>query len=172
MLLRKVAIMARHQLYVRYDPSWMPVKSMLDLYELLTYIIAARCLPLPLKRLQAHVVCPLWRTTGYTVQPFFDGASFLSISDLVNRFPAMKVDVPVHRAYALLLHICCSPSAVVDLPSLLHDPEPHEPACHQIVDITGTAAVCPPSLQVLPKLVELSRIQCLCPSCLGDWVRT
>ena len=164
MLLRKVAIMSRHQLYARYDPDWAPLKSFVDLYELLNHALAARCIAISLQQLQAQVIAPLWRAAGYTVHEYFDGKHFKGMSEFFQCLPAGRADSSAQRAYALLLHICCSPSCAADLPTLLCDPALSAPGQCQIVDLMpSTTSTCPASLRKLPWVVELSHIQCVQP---------
>ena len=59
MQLRQAAIVHDSDLRIRYGPALTPDAYMLYLYELTTYMVAAKAIPAPLPCLQSSVLLPL-----------------------------------------------------------------------------------------------------------------
>ena len=161
MHLRQAAIIHQSDLHVRYNVEATPHQYLIDLYELLTYMVAAKGIAAPLPELQSHVVYPLYRAFGYTAVPFMsnDRTSLLTLQQLTNEHARQLRDPTVRKAYAIFLQICCSASC--DFEAYLHpDALPHEPQSHSMLSPLHVVHLSAPHPcpRNLPSMLELAHI--------------
>ena len=166
MQLRQAAVMNQSGLHVRYNAMMSPVDCMVDTYELVTYMVAAKSVPASLPEMQRHVLCPLslWQTFGYLTTPFMMESRMRTLPELQIAYPKMTQLSSVRRAYALLLQLCCSSPShfqqFFDVEAVI--PPPHSHALFSPLHASATPVPpgCPPNL---PVLIELENINGLLP---------
>ena len=166
MLLRKASILTAHRLQTRFDSSWTPTSSLMDLWELITTCVAAKSLSAPMPLLQDQVACPLWREFGYTCLPFMspDFLTMHSLQTMLHNHPQQMASFPVQRAYSLLLQLCCAEccnwTQLLASPDLAEPPYTHHVCCPLTASSAPAPLNCPADL---PHMIELSHVIAMAP---------
>ena len=167
MHLRQAAVLLSFQFHPRFNAVLLPQHAILDLYELITTMVAVKSINAPLHLLQAHVLVPLWRAFGYTCSPFMQGQALLSMHDITVVHPHQMADSTVKSAYKMFLQICCSPHC--NFMDMLASPADaiHAPHSHHLLTPLASTQTMPavPHLD-LESLIELDHILHFAPPSL------